>query len=725
MESPLRNAAVGPYDDSWLTPSWLLQHQVEAARRIKAIIEIFRGALLADSVGLGKTYVALAVASHYPRTTVVLPAALASQWNRVSALVGVGIRTVTHEALSRRAAIPPSDLIVVDEAHRFRNPNTRRYERLSCGVKNASLLLLTATPVVNRPSDLVRLLRLFCHDSAFSVLGMESIEITTSKRDFALLARTAASAVVARSGETINGLCGVLPRVRDGRVIRAYSIDRRTFPSLLELVDALRFPGSAVSQERELLRLHLLHRLASSGAAFRESVRRHLAYTDRAIDAVERGGSLSRSLARRIFNDEVELQLALGDVAEPSGDREVKPAELHADRSLLTDLLIRLSGARGSNPKARKVKQILKQRSGHKTIVFTTAVATALEIARVLDWSEVAVVGSGFGWIASGRISVDEALALFAPIARCRSAPPRSMRVSSLIATDLASEGLDLQDADAVVHYDLPWTPLKLEQRVGRIARLGSKFRTSDVYWFAPPHALDRRLRLESRISQKVCDQIGLHVPSTSKVGRAHIVNKALNERERLGRTTGRQEEKGPRFAVVTGNCEAVIAVRWLNAVSCLPELITLSGTPLYQVSDFASVEKVLSRLLTAPASEAAPPKTLFDCLLKILRNRLASADLGETSQTSRRLARRVLSKAREAGKRREPGLLATLDGVLDRLRQGVNAGGERRLIEVLSDRSSNDQLAGWLNEQPVTTNGRPAFEIIAALFGDGSAAID
>jgi hypothetical protein len=298
------------------------------------------------------------------------------------------------------------------------------------------------------------------------------------------------------------------------------------------------------------------------------------------------------------------------------------------------------------------------------------------------------------------------------------------MWLATLIATDLASEGLDLQDADAVVHYDLPWTPLKLEQRVGRIARLGSKFRTSDVYWFAPPHALDRRLRLEARISQKVSDQIGLHVPSTSKVGHARIVNNALYDRERLGRTSGYHDGKGPCFAVVKGNCEAAIAVRWLKGVSAVPELITLSGRPLYQVSDFASVEQILSRLLAAPASQASPPEALLDRLLEILRSRLASADLGDTSQTSRWLARRLLSRAREAGKRREAAMLATLDGVLDRLRQGVSAGGERKLIDVLSERTSNDQLTGWLKEQPAAANGRPAFEIVAALFGDGSATI-
>ena len=486
----------GPYDDRWRTPDWLLPHQVDAARRIKASIQIFNGALLADAVGLGKTYVALAVASRFAKPVVVVPAALVSQWNRVGASVGIGAETVTHESLSRNVVLPSGDLIVVDEAHRFRNPNTKRYQRLANGLKDASLLLLTATPVVNRPSDLVHLLRLFCSDNAFSLLGMASIEAASSRRDHARLTRAVAPAVVARSTESLRELSNDVPRVRNGKVIRACTIDDSILAHLLGIVDSMEFKNTFDSGDRALLHLHLLHRLASSASAFRDTVRRHLAYTDRAIDAIQRGEALSRSVARRIFNDDVEMQLALSDLCVITDKGPTNPASLRADKHRLLKLLDLLSDANGSSQKSQTLGTILRSRGVRKTIVFTTAVATAVELARTLQWREVAIVGAGHGRIASGRISVDEALALFAPNARRKPEPHRSMRVSTLIATDLASEGLDLQDADAVVHYDIPWTPLKLEQRVGRIARLGSVFRFSDVYWFAPPDALERRLRL-------------------------------------------------------------------------------------------------------------------------------------------------------------------------------------------------------------------------------------
>ncbi len=60
LEFTLRRAAAGPTDDKWIPPAWLLAHQVDAARRVKSIIDALGGALLCDAVGLGKTYVALA-----------------------------------------------------------------------------------------------------------------------------------------------------------------------------------------------------------------------------------------------------------------------------------------------------------------------------------------------------------------------------------------------------------------------------------------------------------------------------------------------------------------------------------------------------------------------------------------------------------------------------------------------------------------------------------------
>ena len=72
-----------------------------------------------------------------------------------------------------------------------------------------------------------------------------------------------------------------------------------------------------------------------------------------------------------------------------------------------------------------------------------------------------------------------------------------------LIATDLLSEGLNLQDAAVVVHLDLPWTTARLTQRLGRIWRIGSQHARVHEYAIAPPAAADQLLRIVQVLTRK------------------------------------------------------------------------------------------------------------------------------------------------------------------------------------------------------------------------------
>ena len=195
----LGRAALGCSLDAWLPPSWLLPHQMDAARRDAGSLRVFGGSLLADAVGLGKTFVALAVTTQYRRAVAIVPASLMEQWRRVSHRVRAPLNLVSHEALSRGRRVPAADCVIVDEAHRFRNPDTRRYDRLARDLRGAPLLLVTATPVVNRPRDLASLLRLFLPDNGLAVLGVPSIDRAIGERDYAGLAHACAPLVVARS----------------------------------------------------------------------------------------------------------------------------------------------------------------------------------------------------------------------------------------------------------------------------------------------------------------------------------------------------------------------------------------------------------------------------------------------------------------------------------------------------------------------------------------------
>jgi hypothetical protein len=88
-----------------------------------------------------------------------------------------------------------------------------------------------------------------------------------------------------------------------------------------------------------------------------------------------------------------------------------------------------------------------------------------------------------------------------------RQPPHASAAVDVLIATDLLGEGLNLQDAKRVIHYDLPWSP-RLAQRVGRIDRLASPHGHVTTATFLPPEPLASALDVERRLALKVKAQL-------------------------------------------------------------------------------------------------------------------------------------------------------------------------------------------------------------------------
>jgi superfamily II DNA or RNA helicase len=700
----VRSALRGPAVDDAQLPHYLLPHQVDATQRLCGALRVFGGALLADAVGLGKSYVACAVAGRYRTVTLVVPAALREQWTRLAAQLAVHMAFVTHEALSRGACVPHADLIVVDEAHRFRNPDTRRYDRLARGIGAAHVLLVTATPVVNAPADLVHLLRLFLADHALSPFGVASLE---AKPDLPWLLHAVLPLSVART-ERAARLTGQLPVPRDSRVERSATVPPETLARLLAAIARLRFPPLG-TVSRALLRRHLLHRLASSVEALHSSVRRHAAYIRRATDAAHRGERLSRPEARRLLSEEPEDQLVLDLM-----DGAVRPlaTKMFAAEQRRLDALASLLRNHHCDAKRAALRAHLEQRRDRKTIVFTSARDTAVAIARAMGWRRLAVVTGSGARIASGPLPVAEALARFAPRSQAAAPAPPAMRLDVLVATDLASEGLNLQDADAIVHYDLPWNPLRLAQRLGRIARLGSEHREVHIQWFAPPAQLEHTLRQLEIIERKARAQLALPVATTGTVGRARVVSATLETRELLA-MPGRS---AVGYVVVPGLVTGLVVVRWETGGLAVREVISLDGEPLRP--------QELSSLLGATEERGGPFRIgMRSRAVRLLRNKLRTAAPAPLHDAARPLGRRILALARQAGTRRDARALDVLDRVLSRLREGVAVGAERELAALLATPDPT-ALSQWLHRHPVRrpTLGAPTIETLVVGNGDDSA---
>jgi hypothetical protein len=170
---------LAPDEDADPPPAWLRAEQTRSYRRTLHALRRYGGALLADPVGTGKTYVALAVAAALNRnrpTACLVPATLVEQWRATARGLGLELVTGSHQSASR-GRLPDADrgLVVIDEAHHFRNPATWRYRNVAPWLVGRPVLLVTATPVVNRLDDLLHQLRLGVRDDALAADGVASL----------------------------------------------------------------------------------------------------------------------------------------------------------------------------------------------------------------------------------------------------------------------------------------------------------------------------------------------------------------------------------------------------------------------------------------------------------------------------------------------------------------------------------------------------------------------
>jgi len=103
-----------------------------------------------------------------------------------------------------------------------------------------------------------------------------------------------------------------------------------------------------------------------------------------------------------------------------------------------------------------------------------------------------------------GGVTRDKAVWGFAPLTSGAPAGQQEDRFDLLICTDVLAEGLNLQQCRNIINYDLPWNPMRLVQRHGRIDRIGSDHPRVFLRTFFPDDDLDAMLDLENRVRMKL-----------------------------------------------------------------------------------------------------------------------------------------------------------------------------------------------------------------------------
>jgi hypothetical protein len=645
------------------------------------------GALLADGVGTGKTFIALAVANAIEPgrpVHVIAPAALRGQWSEAAGRTGVSIRTHSHETLSRGRAPPQAGgTVIIDESHRFRTESTRRYATLAPWCVGRHGILLSATPVVNRLEDLVNPLLLLVRDDALAWSGVSSLR-------GAMIARVpGALATLVITGEDRSPL---LPARHE------LGLRPQASGPVRELLAGIRrLALSADASTAELLRIVLLRALASSPAAAATTLRRYGAMLRHAKDAAVSGQQVTRETIRRFVGTDADQLVLWPLVAEPAQRIELVVEDLEHVAALER---VASRACVEPDPKAAALADLVGDRK--PTLIFTTAMATVAYLRDRLPRPGIAwCTGAGAG-LDRGPVPRDAVLDWF----RRRALPSdgRIARPAVLLATDVAAEGLDLPLVERVVHYDLPWTAVRLEQRSGRAFRLGSRHASVEVVRFDPPPELAAFLRQESILEAKagLPSLIGLdQQPEAPWRLRARIA--AMWEGHAGGEGT----------AIVPGSEPGTVAGLRIGFADGTVREIVLARTDAGWTDETATIANLLQGAHSRHAVSRPVASAALRTALRGLSGQVAAvlraangAGLGSAPRVKavRTLRRRLLALAAYAARNRHRAHLHRLEQGIRHLRRGLTSGEERQLEEWarLSDAALFERL-DRLPPEPVT----------------------
>jgi superfamily II DNA or RNA helicase len=417
--------------------------------------------LLADDVGLGKTISAglvmseLIARSRLSKVLIVCPKLLCPQWQQElaekfdiegevatgRALLdadpeGVGAVITTYNSARLYLDKLPEDrfqMLVLDEAHKLRNlygvPNppqvAKRFQKALEDRRFRFVLMLTATPIQNRLWDLYSLVDLLTsargHENPFGSPGMFARRFIADEREKARQLKIEASE------EFRSIVYGYMSRVRRGdaglsfpeRKVQMHQV--APSPAELQLISAIAKP---IQKMNRLAQISILKALASSPEA---------------------------------------LRAQLNNMAK----KGTAPPELAAAVRSIVETMPTTSKLKGL---AALIQQLKKQNSERwRLIVFTTLRETQTTIQNFLEQQGLTV----------GIINGDSGQRNQETIARFRQNPPR-YRV--IVSTEAGSEGVNLQVANVLVNYDLPWNPMIVEQRIGRVQRLASEYKHVSIF---------------------------------------------------------------------------------------------------------------------------------------------------------------------------------------------------------------------------------------------------
>lgn len=497
----------------------LLPHQIEATHRvINALKPRF---LLADEVGLGKTIEAglimkeLMLRKNYKNIIIVVPAPLQIQWqqelknkfnedfdiinyknfhlikNKKTNKIITSIDFIKNPKYYEPLLEIPWEFAIFDEAHRLRrdyNKVTQAYhfaDKISQQVE--ALLLLSATPFRGKIEELYFLIKLLDPH----LLGPEH----SFFQEYV---------IPSRNGESIKKIRNIIDKI----IIRRRKIDVGGFTK--RIAKTIKFDLS--SEERifydettEYVKkeYNLSKQLQNRAIGFIMIVFQKLldSSTRALIKALEKRKFMLETKLFKTYQEIDNLDMDIDEIIEYSENEDeilenISHLENHTysiqdiRKEILTlSRLISLGKRIKQDTKAIKLKETIEslKKNGHnKIIIFTQFRTTQDYLVEILNEYKVNV----FHGSLTAEQKENEILEF-------------KEKGEILICTEAGGEGRNLQFSDVLINYDLPWSPLKMEQRIGRIHRFGQKndvlilnFSTKDTVAERVLYILENKIRI-------------------------------------------------------------------------------------------------------------------------------------------------------------------------------------------------------------------------------------
>jgi SNF2 family DNA or RNA helicase len=434
----------------------LFPHQLKTAQ---TVLRRFRGrALLCDEVGLGKTIEAgmilleLLMRKLARRVLVLTPSSLVEQWRaELARKFGISVVTPEDEAFKAEGDVAWAgherilasyhkvrrepyrslvtdqewDVVIIDEAHHFRNRNTVLW-KFASALRKKYALLLTATPVQNNLDELYNLVTL-----------LQPGLLSTAKR-FTQQFVDRRDKLMPRNLDQLHGLLAEA-MVRNRRSNVSVGLTRRYAHTL---------PVLPSPPERELY---------DRATAF---VKEHLRTASDGSEERRSPALFSRMALVTLQKELGSSSLAAAETLERLATSARVPAP---ELARLRDLAAQARAT--GNAKITALLQLAREWDD-KLLVFTQFRRAQEQIVVALQ-----AAGQPVAHFHGGMTRLEKEAAV--------QAFQRDARI--LVSTESGSEGRNLQFCHALCNFDLPWNPMRIEQRIGRLSRIGQ---TRDVRVF-------------------------------------------------------------------------------------------------------------------------------------------------------------------------------------------------------------------------------------------------